>query len=535
MNEENNYIESRYPSKRLCVFARNGMAITGNALASSAGIRILQEGGNAIDAAIAMASTLCVVEPTANGLGSDNFALIWREGRLHGMNSSGKSPGLLSQEAIQAKHGPIQTMPVSGWTPVTVPGAVAGWVAMSERFGRLPFAQVLAPAIEYAKDGYPIGAQTARMWNLALAKARRDWRNDAQYDGYFETFGYEVKAGQWVKLPSIALALEAIAQTRGAAFYTGTLAKRLEEESVRHGGFLRASDLAAHETLWVDPLSVRYRGYDVWELPPNGQGITALMALNTLRSFSCATWDADAIHLHIEAIKQAFVHSKAYVSDPLAMKVQTDDLLSEAFGKRCAGQIKPETAQSFGVSDPAHSGTVYLCAADREGNMVSMIQSNYMGFGSGIVVDGISLQNRGADFSLESGHVNVVAPGKRTYHTIIPGFLSKAGKPVAAFGVMGGYMQPQGHVQVLTNLLDFSMHPQEALDAPRWMWKQGMEVAVEPAFDAKVVAALRAKGHEIVVEPECGVFGRGQILWRLENGVYCGACESRTDSNIGCY
>ena len=426
-------------------------------------------------------------------------------------------------------------MPVSGWTPVTVPGAVAGWVAMSERFGRLPFAQVLAPAIEYAKDGYPIGAQTARMWNLALAKARRDWRNDAQYDGYFETFGYEVKAGQWVKLPSVASALEAIAQTRGAAFYTGTLAKRLEEESVRHGGFLRASDLAAHETLWVDPLSVRYRGYDVWELPPNGQGITALMALNTLRSFSCATHDADAIHLHIEAIKQAFVHSKAYVSDPLAMKVQTDDLLSEAFGKRCAGQIKPETAQSFGVSDPAHSGTVYLCAADREGNMVSMIQSNYMGFGSGIVVDGISLQNRGADFSLESGHVNVVAPGKRTYHTIIPGFLSKEKKPVAAFGVMGGYMQPQGHVQVLTNLLDFSMHPQEALDAPRWMWKKGMEVAVEPAFDAKVVAALRAKGHEIVVEPECGVFGRGQILWRLENGVYCGACESRTDSNIGCY
>lgn len=518
----------QFSSKRMCVYARRGMVTTGNALASSAGIRMLEKGGNAVDAAIACAAVLCVVEPTANGLGSDNFALIWNKDRLYGMNSSGRSPALFSKEAVQAKHGKdTETMPVSGWTPVTVPGAVAGWVSMHEKFGSLPFEQVLEPAISYAENGFPIGQETARMWNKGYEKAKKNWKG-SEYDGYFETFGCTVKPGQIIAEKSIAQALRDIAGTRGKSLYEGRLAARIDEESRKHGGFVRKEDLAAHKVQWVDPVSIGYKGYEVWEIPPNGQGITALMALNTIKHFP---YDK---HVHIEAIKQAFANAKAYITDPDWMKTDYHALLSESFGAHCASRIDLNQAKEHGPSDPACSGMVYLCAADQYGNMVSMIQSNYMGFGSGIMVDGVSLQNRGADFSLSEEDINFAGPNKRTYHTIIPGFITKDGKAFAAFGVMGGYMQPQGHVQVVTNVIDRHMDIQSALDAPRWMWDRNNVVHVEPGMEEETVAWLRAKGHTVVIENEYSLFGRGQIIVRMENGVYCGACEPRTDSNIAC-
>lgn len=514
---------------RNCIYAKNGMCITGNALASAAGIEILQKGGNAIDAAVAMAATLCVIEPTANGLGSDNFALIYSDNALHGMNSSGRSPKSISKEKILEKHGKIDEMPKYGWSPVTVPGAVAGWVAMNEKFGVLPFEQVLEPAIRYAKEGFPIGQETARMWNRAYHIAKKKW-NDLQFEGYFETFGYEVKAGDLISLPYVADALSAIARTKGKSLYEGELAERIDEESRKHDGFLRKEDLMVHEVQWVDPIHVRYHGYDVWEIPPNGQGIVALMALNTLEQLKTSN-----VHLRIEAIKQAFASAKHFVSDPQEMQIDPRSLLTTQYGKQCARQIGLDQAKEYGPSDPATSGTVYLCAADQAGNMVSMIQSNYMGFGSGIVVDGVSLQNRGADFSLDEGHVNFLRPEKKTYHTIIPGFVTRQGQAVAAFGVMGGYMQPQGHVQVLEHWLNELMDPQSSLDAPRWMWEKDLIVHVEEDMDESVIAQLKEYGHEVIIEKEYSLFGRGQMIVKLENGVYCGACESRTDSNIGCY
>lgn len=514
---------------RNCIYAKNGMCITGNALASAAGIEILQKGGNAIDAAVAMAATLCVIEPAANGLGSDNFALIYSGKTLYGMNSSGRSPKNISKEKILEKHGMVDEMPKYGWSPVTVPGAVAGWVAMNEKFGVLSFEQVLEPAIRYAKEGFPIGKETARMWNCAYHMANKKW-NDPQFQGYFETFGYEVKAGDMISLPTIANALTMIAKTKGKSLYKGELAKRIDEESRQHNGFLRKEDLMDHKAEWVDPISVRYQDYDIWEIPPNGQGIVALMALNTLEQLQTSS-----VHLQIEAIKQAFVNAKHFVSDPKDMRIDPKLLLTPHYGKQCARQIGLDHAKEYGASDPATSGTVYLCAADQKGNMVSMIQSNYMGFGSGIVVDGISLQNRGADFSLDEGHVNYLRPSKKTYHTIIPGFVTKQGQAIAAFGVMGGYMQPQGHVQVLEHWLHEQMDAQSSLDAPRWMWEKDLIVHVEEDMDESVIAELKARGHEVIVDKEYSLFGRGQMIVRLENGVYCGACESRTDSNIGCY
>lgn len=521
-----NYYENPFASKRVNVVARNGVVCTGNNLATQAGLKMLQVGGNAVDAAIATAACLTVVEPCSNGLGSDGFAIVWMKDQMYGMNSSGHSPYEISADNVKE-------IPKRGWTPVTVPGAVKGWKALSERFGKLPFKQLLQPAIDYARNGFAASPEIARMWHKAIDVIP----HTEEFEGWYETFTFDGKTpepGQLICMPKLADALEKIADTKTDALYYGELADKIDAASRKFGGFLRKKDLEDHEVEWVDPIHVDYHGYQVWELPPNGQGIVALMALNILNNFHFEKRDADCVHTQMEALKMAFADAKAYVTDPKCMKMSVQDLISPEYGKQRAAQIKHDALPPR-VDQPHGSGTVYLCTADKDGNMVSYIQSNYMGFGSGIVVEGVSLQNRGYDFSLDPNHVNYLMPHKKTYHTIIPGFLTQDGKPVGPFGVMGGYMQPQGHMQVVTNMIDFHLNPQMALDAKRFEWMKDMKFIVEPGFDSDIIEELIKRGHEIEIEEELAEFGRGQIIVRLENGVYVAGCESRTDSNIACY
>ena len=413
---EIDYYKNPFASKRMNVIARNGVVCTGNNLATQAGLRMLLQGGNAVDAAIATAACLTVVEPCSNGLGSDGFAIVWMKDKMYGMNSSGHSPYAISADQIDE-------IPKRGWIPVTVPGAVKGWKALSERFGSLPFKKLLEPAIDYARNGYPVSAEIARMWKKALNAIP----NSEEFKGWYETFTFDGKTpepGQMICMPKLADALEKIADTNTDALYYGELASRIDEESRKFGGFLRKKDLEDHKVEWVDPIHVNYHGYQVWELPPNGQGIVALMALNILNNFQFKTRDVDCIHTQMEALKMAFADAKEYVTDSKCMEMPVRDLISVDYGKQRAKQIEYRALPPR-VDKPHGSGTVYLCTADKDGNMVSYIQSNYMGFGSGIVVDGVSLQNRGYDFSLDPTHVNYLMPHKKTYHTIIPGFLTK--------------------------------------------------------------------------------------------------------------
>lgn len=525
------YARARYP-----MVAANGMVATGNNLAAAAGLQILKAGGNAIDAAVATAATLTVVEPTANGIGSDAFAIVWYKDAMYGLNSSGSAPLKISIEELKAQG--ITKMPTHGWTPVTVPGAPKAWAELNKRFGKLPFAQVLAPAIRYARKGYPVTPELSRMWNMAL-ESYKDKQNDPVFAEWFQTFTFDGKApnvGQIVQLPNHAATLEKIAQTKGDALYSGELAQRIEEDSIAHGGYLRKQDLMQHKALWVDPVSVHYHGYDIWELPPNGQGIVALIALNILKEFQFSQRNEEAFHHQFEAMKMAFSDGLSHISDPSYMRMDFKELLAPSYGAKRALEIDA-LAKTPTVLHPPKSGTVYVCTADDEGNMVSFIQSNYMGFGSGVVVKdtGISLQNRGHDFSLHPEHVNALVPGKKTYHTIIPGFLTKNGKALGPFGVMGGYMQPQGHVQVVMNMIDFHLNPQQALDAPRWQWIKDTSFTIEEGFDANIARKLQARGHHIQVDLEAANFGRGQIILRMDNGALMGGSESRTDSCIACW
>ena len=535
-------LAQRYASQRYPIYARGGMVNCSSPQAAAAGEEILRKGGNAMDAAVAAAAALTVVEPTANGIGADAFALVWsaKEQRLFGLNSSGPAPMLASVERLLAdgnhKDG---KMPVYGWTPVTVPGAPKAWAEMTRRFGRLSLKDNVAPAVRYAREGYPAAPNLALMWQSAFRRYSQVLEGPA-FVAWFRTFapeGRAPEAGDMVRLPDHADTLQAIGETDAAAFYTGELARRIDADSRKYGGYLRYEDLAAYEARWVEPIRVNYRGYEVCEIPPNGQGIVALMALNILKEFDFPERDCGrTCHLQIEAIKLAFADAFHYVTDPARMDVDPRSLINPAYGAMRAGEIG-ERAQIFTHAIPPKSGTVYLCCADGEGNMVSWIQSNYMGFGSGIVVDGtgIALQNRGADFSLDPTAANCLAPGKRTYHTIIPGFLMKDGGPVGPFGVMGGYMQPQGHVQVVMNYVDFHMDPQQALDAPRWQWLRDGSVTVESRFDPELARALQRRGHSVRMDLSTPSFGRGQMIVRLDNGVLVGGTESRTDSSIACF
>ncbi len=532
----------RYPSQRYPIYARRGMVNCSCPQASAAGLEILRAGGNAMDAAVAAAAVLTVTEPTANGIGGDAFALIWHEkdGQLYGLNASGPAPRLASIENILANgHDAGGKMPKLGWTPVTVPGAPKAWADISRRFGTLPLSQTLSHAVRYAREGYPCSPTIAYAWRNAYERYQKVLRGPC-FGAWFDTFapdGHTPGPGEMVRLPDHADTLEAIGETMADAFYTGELARKIDACSRKHGGYLRYEDLAAYEAQWVEPIFADYRGYQVCEIPPNGQGIAALAALNILKEFTFSERDCpETMHRQIEAMKMAFADVLDSVTDPAHMKTDFRALLDPAYGARRAAQMG-ETARVWTGSLPPQSGTVYLCCADGTGNMVSYIQSNYNGFGSGIVADGtgIALQNRGSDFSLDPRAANCLKPGKRSYHTIIPGFLMKDGAPVGPFGVMGGYMQPQGHVQVVTNFVDFSMDPQQALDAPRWQWMRDGTVTVESRFDADLARALRRMGHDIRMELNTPSFGRGQMIVRLENGVLAGGTESRTDSNIACW
>lgn len=525
-----------YPSHRNVVYSKNGMVATSQNLAAQAGLEILQKGGNAIDAAIATAACLTVVEPTSNGIGGDAFALVWTKDQLHGLNASGPAPMAATIEAVKALGH--EKIPQFGWTPVTVPGAPAAWAALSKRFGKLPLLDVLKPAINHARNGFPVSPTVAFYWQFAYDKNSQnpDTETFKEWLKTFAPVGRAPMAGEIWKSENHARTLEEIGRTNGESFYRGELANQIASASKEGGGFVAAADLANYQPEWVKPISVNYRGYDVWELPPNGQGIVALSALNILKRFNFDAKElTETYHKQIEAIKLAFVAGKQAISDPLHMDpTHTPFLLSDEFASREAGRINDKAL----LPEPgslSKGGTVYLCTADGDGNMVSFIQSNYWGFGSGIVVPGtgIAMQNRGFDFSLDPEHPNCLKPGKRTYHTIIPGFLTKDNEAVGPFGVMGGYMQPQGHVQVLMNTIDFALNPQMALDAPRFQWTEGKIVEVEPTFPRHIAQELATKGHDIKVALNSGGFGRGQIIWRdPASGVLAGGTDSRCDSAV---
>ncbi len=532
----------RYPSQRYPIYARGGMVNASSPQAAAAGLEVLKKGGNAMDAAVATASALTVVEPTANGIGSDAFALVWsaKDQKLYGLNSSGPAPMAASVEAVLGdKRDNDGKMPTYGWIPVTVPGAPKAWAELNKHFGRLSLAEDMAPAVRYAREGYPCSPNLALMWKRAY-NVYKQRCTTAEFAEWYRTFVPEnrpYEAGDIIKLPNHANTLESIGATNAESFYTGEIAKKIDEDSRKFGGYLRYEDLAAYKAKWVEPIRVNYRGYEVCEIPPNGQGIVALMALNILKEFEFKEKDSvETYHHQLEAIKIAFADAFHYVTDPDHMDIDYNSLLDPAYGAERAKEIGNE-AKVYSHSAPPKSGTVYFCCADGEGNMVSYIQSNYMGFGSGIVVDGtgVSLQNRGCDFSLNYSDANCLKPGKRSYHTIIPGFLLKDGKAVGPFGVMGGYMQPQGHLQVVMNYVDFHLDPQQALDAPRWQWMRDNSVTVETRFNSEIARLLQQKGHNVRVDLSTPSFGRGQMIVRLENGVLVGGTESRTDSNIACY
>jgi gamma-glutamyltranspeptidase / glutathione hydrolase len=526
-----------YPSRRMSVYARNGMVCTSQPLAAQAGLAILRKGGNAIDAAIATAAALTVVEPTSNGIGGDNFALVWVQGKLYGLNSSGFAPKGISIEQL-ASDG-VTEIPKFGWVPVTVPGTPAGWAALSERFGKLPLTEVLAPAIEYAEQGYALSPILGRNWQRGAANFKQALQGE-QFKHWFDTFAPDGRApgiGDVWRSEGHARTLQEIAETKAESFYRGNIAEQIGAFAKATGGYLRAEDLAAFKPEWVEPIGVNYRGYDVWEIPPNGHGIIALMALNILKGFDLTERDTvRTYHLAIEALKLAFADGKRYIADPRFMEVSSQDLLSEAYAAE-RRQLIGERALDPVPGEPPKGGTVYLCAADSEGNMISMIQSNYMGFGSGLVVPGtgIGLHNRGHNFTLSPNHSNALAPGKKPYHTIIPAFMTRSGKPVGPFGVMGGFMQPQGHMQVVMNAVDFALNPQAALDAPRWQWLEGKTVEIEHTTGEHIFDGLLRKGHNVKWAVGSGGFGRGEIIWRQENGVLVGATEPRTDGQVAAW
>ena len=525
-----------YPSRRSPVFARN-IVTTSHPLAAQAGLRMLAQGGNAVDAAIAAAACMTLVEPCSNGLGSDAFCIVWDGQRLRGLNASGAAPAAWTPDYFATRHGAgAKTPPARGWDAVTVPGAVGAWSALSEQLGRLPFADLMAPAIEIAERGYAVPVVVQHKWRLAAGV-----RELVVQPGFAEAFlprGRAPEVGELFTLPAAARTLRAIAQTRGEAFYRGEVAAAIAAFARETGGALGEADLAAYRPEWVEPIGMDYAGHRLHEIPPNGQGIAALMALGMLEQLDLGSQGPDstaALHLQIEAIKLAFADTYRFVAEPRTMDVTTAQLLDRDYLAQRARLIDPRRAQRFGAGNPVRGGTIYLTAADENGMMVSFIQSNYMGFGSGLVVPGwgISLQNRGHGFSLDPAHPNCVAPGKRPFHTIIPAFLTRDGAPVMSFGVMGGNMQPQAHLQTLVRMLHYGQQPQAACDAPRWRFDAGLTLNVEAHMPEATRAGLAAVGHELGdISDSYQDFGAGQFIWRLGDPAregYAAASDPRRD------
>jgi len=530
-----------YASTRLPVFARN-IVSTSHPLAAQAGLRMLQQGGNAVDAAIAAAAAMTLLEPCSNGLGSDAFCILWDGEKLHGLNASGPAPAAWTPQYFRKKHGDDGTRPpMRGWDSATVPGAVGGWVALSKRFGKLPFADLLAPAIEIGERGYAVPIVIQQKWVAAapFMKSQPGWAEA------FLPHGRAPDVAERFAFAAAAKSLRAIAESRGEAFYRGEIAEAIAAHAAAHGGSMTAADLAAYTPEWVDPIGIDAWGHRLHEIPPNGQGIAALVALGILRHFDVASKPVDSAecqHLQIEAMKLAFADVYDHVGDMRGgMRLSTEQMLDESYLAARARLIDPKRAQRFTHGHAPRGGTIYLSAADASGMMVSFIQSNYMGFGSGIVVPGwgVSMQNRGYGFSLDPASPNCVAPGKRPFHTIIPAFLTKDGQPQMSFGVMGGNMQPQGHLQTLVRMLVHGQQPQAACDAPRWRFNEGLQINVEAAMNATTVRGLVERGHQVeVLSDSYQDFGAGQFIWRLGDPAvegYVAASDPRRDGQAAGY
>ncbi|MEM7581575.1 MAG: gamma-glutamyltransferase family protein [Cyanobacteria bacterium P01_A01_bin.80] len=515
-----------YSGNRKLVMGVKGAVATSQPLAAMAGMEMLWAGGNAVDAAIATSIALTVVEPTSNGIGSDAFAIVW-DGKLHGLNASGKSPQSLTfDKCVGLNH-----LPLTDWRSVTVPGAVSGWRALWSRWGRLPFEKLFAPAIRYAEEGFPVSPITSMTWkwaeNTYMGLEGQEFKN---FQKIFFPSGRAPYCGEIWSSPLHAQTLQEIAQTGGKSFYQGQLARKIADFAAQTGGYLTIDDLASHQPEWVSPISTNYHGLTVWELPPNTQGIATLIALNILSGcdlFKYPRESPQSYHLQIEAMKLAAADLYRYVADPRFVELELSQLLSNEYAAQRRSLIGDSAIQEAYPGLPK-GGTVYLAAADGE-LMVSFIQSNYMNFGSGIVPSdtGIALQNRGSSFSLIPGHPNQLAPAKRPFNTIIPGFLTRDNQPIGPFGVMGGSMQPQGHLQMVVNMVDYKMNPQTALDAPRWQFLRGSTVSLEPNVNVDIAQTLIDKGHDVRTTKET-FFGRGQIICKHDQLLYA-ASEPRAD------
>ncbi len=516
--------EFPYPSQRMPVLARNVVA-TSQPLAAQAGLRMLLRGGNAVDAAIATAITLTVVEPTSNGIGGDAFAQVWSNNKLYGLNGSGRSPQAWSFE----QYAGMDQMPDLGWGAVTVPGAVDVWVKLSQRFGKLSFAALFEPAIEYAQNGFIVSPITADRWAVAAER----YRDFPDFGQSFLSGGRAPVAGDLFVCKDQARTLKMIADSKGEAFYHGDLARQIVDCAQSNGGHMSLEDLAGHSSEWVTPISVKYRDVYLHEMPPNGQGLAALIALGILNQFDLSQYppeSADSVHLQIEAMKIAFAEAYRHIADIDSMTVNPEKFLSTAFLAHRAEDISMTKASHPESRLPTDHGTVYLTAADDKGMMISFIQSNYLGFGSGIVIPGtgIAMQNRGHGFVLDKNHPNCVAGGKRPFQTIIPGFVTRDNRALMSFGVMGGSMQPQGHVQMMIRMFDYGQNAQSACDAPRWRVDDAFSVAIEPGFSETVIGDLKNRGHNLIEDAEIFPYGGAQVIQRLNDG-YCAASDHRKD------
>ncbi len=529
------------------VIAQNGMVCTSQPLATQAALDILKAGGNAIDAAIAANAVLGLVEPTGNGMGGDLFAIVWdaKTKKLYGLNASGRSPYELTLDYFKKNN--ISSIPALGPLPVSVPGCVDGWFELHDKFGSLPMTQVLNPAISYATNGFPLTELIAYYWESNARSLKK-------FPGFEEIFmpnGKTPAKGEIFKNPFLAATLTEVANGGRDAFYKGEIADKIVAYMKEQGGFLSKKDFVDHHSEWVEPISTNYRGYDVWELPPNGQGTAVLQMLNILENYDIGSLEfgsTEYMHLFIEAKKLAFEDRAKYYSDMDFNKLPIEGLISKEYGKKRAGLINIErAARSYPAGELEQGNTIYLTTADKDGNMVSLIQSNYRGLGSGMTPGklGFILQDRGELFSLQEGHMNVYEPHKRPFHTIIPAFITKDGQPFISFGLMGGAMQPQGHTQIVCNLIDFGMNLQEAGDAPRIrhegssqptgeIMKDGGKVYLETGFPTETVRELMGKGHSIH-SSRGGYGGYQAIMWDAKNKVYYGASESRKDGQAAGY
>jgi gamma-glutamyltranspeptidase/glutathione hydrolase len=541
-----------YPSIRVPVMGRNVVS-TSHPLAAQAGLMIIQRGGNAIDAAIAAAAALIIVEPVSNGLGSDCFAIVWDGKELHGLNSSGVAPQAWSPEYFSHKYGVtsngLADRPMRGWDSVTVPGALAGWEELHKRFGSLPFGDLLQPAIEIAEKGYAVAPVVAHKWGAAIP----DLHQQPGFAQAFMPHGRAPQIGELFRFPSAAKTLKKIARSGIREFYEGEIALEIAAHAKNNGGSMTEHDLASYRPDWVGTISQDIKAadgktYSMHEIPPNGQGIGALIALGILQNFDLASLPVDSVesqHLQIEAMKLAFADVYEYVADPQSMMITPMQMLDPAYLSERAKLINPHKATHFNFGLPRSGGTVYLTATDEHGRMISFIQSNYMGFGSGVVVPdwGISLQNRGFGFSMDPKSANVVAGGKRPFQTIIPAFLMRKEEnlsvPQMSFGVMGGDMQPQGHLQTVLRMLSYRQQPQAACDAPRWKVNRDFSLDVEANMNADTVQGLSALGHILKkIDDPYMDFGAGQFIWRLSDDIgdgYIAASDPRRDGQAAVY